>query len=179
MLRTWILIQTIWDKPWNPDFLVGAPCDAGADHPRTTHWKHWRSRRSRQTLLREGKKKGLWFTFSTGVIYNERTQKISKHQPSPSPWKHTKSISVSGKKRLHFTGKFCVRCKFGGYSGSFSAQSSSCDQVSQDSSVRVQPLSQAPLSCSENKPTESTWAIFTPSERLSILEIAAGNSDIW
>lgn len=42
-----------------------------------------------------------------------------KHQPSPSPWKHRKSVSVIVGRGFYFIGKFCVKCKLCGYAGSF------------------------------------------------------------
>lgn len=153
---------------------VSAWC--GSDHPRTRYWE-LEQERTQANLVKKIKVCDEIFRV---VIYDEGTQKVC--QPSRSSHEQRQSISISGKKQESISqGKFAQDTSFV-IQALPGTPSSSCDQVSQDPQ-RVFSLFPKSLwyssSCSENKPTESTRAIFTSSERLSILEIAAGNSDIW
>ena len=142
--------------------------------PRTENWGR---RCSRQTLLR---KEVFVMNIFMVVIYDEGTHKMC--QASISSCKHRQSISANGKKSpfyreiLH---KMQALSLFRLFRVShLPAVTKSLRTLSTCSASFPSP-SDTLSSCSENKPTESTQAIFTTSERLSILEIAAGNSDIW
>lgn len=165
-------------KALESTFVTGNSSDTNAGHPRTTHWDHQRSTRPRQILLR---RKTVVMNISIVVTCNEGTQRVSVSLPYHVASTH-KAYLEMGAKGFHFIRKFCVRYKLCGYLGSFRHSIfqlwPSLSGLFRTSSASF-PSPWYSSSCSEHKPTESTRAIFTTSERLSILAIAAGNSDIW